>query len=181
MKMKALLPWLALPCLLLSGCEVVEEQSRAWEPGHEEFVQAVAGNSYSASWETDAEGTRQISISIEQTARELTPEERDNNPFAFAREGLPYRLEIDGNVVEEGLVLLDINSVFRFGESVVEVSLARNGEAALIAVEGEDYHLDNLRFGMGNQGQPTLLEANFQEGSPGQSGFLSMHSVNFVN
>ncbi len=183
MRARMLIQWPLFLSLLITGCEIenAEEHSRTWEPSQAEFVQAVAGNSYSTSWTTDAQGTRQVSVSIGETPQQITDQQRGVNPFTFATEGLPYSLIIDGDTISEGL-LLGTQTALMFDESIVEVPLMRNeGEVLLIPIEDDNYHLDNLRFGMGNDGGPTLLQANFLEGAPDESGVRNVHTLSFVD
>ena len=180
MKVKSLLESVFfLPCLLFFGCEfnVEPEHSREWTPQLEEFVQAISGKTYSTSWETDTEGTRQVTLEIESERLALNNED----PFSSATEGLPYMLKIDGEMVDDGLIMLEVREAYRFGESVVVARFTDQVRHAPVFVDGIGHHLDSFRFGLGNDGQPTLLEVVLQEGEPGASGRVYVRLIEFVN
>ncbi len=191
MKVKSLIESVfLLPSLFLFGCDmtVVEDVPREWTPQLEEFVEAVGGMAYATPWETDTEGTRQVTLAIESERLVLN---ENNDSFSSATEGLPYMLKIDGELVDDGLIMLEVRETSRFGELVAGVRLTDQIRHVPIMIDGEEYHINGFQFGLGNDGNPTLLEVTLEESTPGEStpgestpgesGWSSLKSINFVD
>ena len=154
-------------CILLAGCPFLTPEQRDWAPTTNEFTEAIIGKSYTTGFTTDAEGTRQLSINFGTESVSITPVGPEN-PFGIPIDALPYRLELDGNLVEEGHLQLTTRTVVVSGHVLARalVSKIREDGVGLIPIEGEDYHLSELRFGLNPLGIPTLIHAIFRKGYP---------------
>ena len=182
MRAKTLILWPVFLSLLIIGCDIaVEEHSRAWEPTQEEFIQTVAGNSYSTSWTDGCPGHPPGFRFSWRGHQEITDQERGVNPLLLPPRDCPTlwpsteMSSVRAFSSEPNPPLCLANPWWKFP------LLRGEGEVLLVPIGDGHYRLENLRFGMGNDGNPTLLEANFVEDGQSESGASNMHSVLFVN
>ncbi len=158
--------WLLAPLFFLTGCEVpqteTELEPEPWQIRAEYFVETFAGANYNTSWTTRGEGTRCISIKIGEEVVGMA----DETNTTLTVDALPFHLEIDGQLIEEGFILLDLLPLYRTGRLTVKIPTTRNSKVGLVSIDGMDYFLGHLRFGRNKEGAPSLDSITFQEARP---------------
>ena len=158
---------LLFSCIVLTGCPLLSPDQRDWTPGTSEFTEAIKGKSYTTVFTTDAEGTRRLSIIFATEIVSITPRGPEN-PFGIPIDALSYRLELDATPVEQGHLQLATRATPVSGHVLAQalVSKIRADRMGFVPIEGEDYHLSELQFGLGILGIPTLINAIFRKGYP---------------